>query len=210
MYSLDAKTKGASQNAHSKFLVKVEVPTILVLLLLLSLHNILLIRARHHAGLLVIADAFFKEVGLACEGDGLHKVERVGSFIVFLVPERKEQTIGHELNVLLHEIGIHTQQRARQGLGQELLLNGDGFGDDVLHGLLCGAVVEVGEEQAGEVGVHALVAGDEFVGKGEARHQAAFLEPEDGGEGAAEENAFDGGEGDEPLGKGGVLVRDPF
>ena len=68
----------------------------------------------------------------------------------------------------------------------------------------------MGEEQAGKVGVHALVAGDELVGEGEAGHEAAFLEPEDGGEGAAEEDALDGGEGDEALGKGRVLVGDPF
>lgn len=68
----------------------------------------------------------------------------------------------------------------------------------------------MGEEQAGEVGVHALVAGDELVGEGETGHEAAFLEPEDGGEGAAEEDAFDGGEGDEPLCEGGVFVGYPF
>ena len=68
----------------------------------------------------------------------------------------------------------------------------------------------MGEEEAGEVGVHAFVAGNEFVGEGEAGHEAAFLEPEDGGEGAAEEDAFDGGEGDEPLCEGGVFVRYPF
>lgn len=58
--------------------------------------------------------------------------------------------------------------------------------------------------------MHALVTGDELVGEGEAGHQTAFLEPEDGGEGAAEEDAFDGGEGDESLREGGVLVCNPF
>lgn len=58
--------------------------------------------------------------------------------------------------------------------------------------------------------MHALVTGDELVGEGETGHQTAFLEPEDGGEGAAEEDAFDGGEGDESLRKGGVLVGNPF
>ena len=58
--------------------------------------------------------------------------------------------------------------------------------------------------------MHALVAGDEFIGEGEAGHETAFLEPEDGGKGAAEEDAFDGGEGDEALREGGVLVRNPF
>ena len=120
----------------SKFLVEAEIPTILILLLPLSLYVVFLIRARHHARLLVIADAFLEEIGLAGQGDGLHKVERVGHFIIFLITQREEQTIGHELNILLHEIGIHAQQRARQGLGQEFLLDGDGLGDDVLHGLL--------------------------------------------------------------------------
>ncbi len=58
--------------------------------------------------------------------------------------------------------------------------------------------------------MHALVAGDEFVGEGETGHEAAFFEPEDGGEGAAEEDAFDGGEGDEALREGGVFVSNPF
>lgn len=58
--------------------------------------------------------------------------------------------------------------------------------------------------------MHALVAGNEFVGEGEAGHETALLEPEDGGEGAAEEYAFDSGEGNEPLREGGVLVRNPF
>ena len=68
----------------------------------------------------------------------------------------------------------------------------------------------MGEEQAGEIGVHAFVAGDELVGEGETGHETAFFEPEDGGEGAAEEDSFDGGEGDEALGEGGVFVGDPF
>ena len=68
----------------------------------------------------------------------------------------------------------------------------------------------MGEEQAGEVGVHAFIAGDELVGEGESGHEAAFLEPEDGGERAAEEDAFDRGEGDEALRKGGILIGYPF
>lgn len=129
---------------------------------------------------------------------------------MFLVAEGEEEAVSDEFDVLLHEAGVHAQQRARQRLGQELLLDGHGLGDDVLHGLLARAVVQVGEEQAGEIGVHAFVAGDELVGEGEAGHEAAFLEPEDGGEGAAEEDAFDGGEGDEALCEGGVFVGDPF
>lgn len=57
------------------------------------------------------------------------------------------------------------------------------------------------EEQTGEVGVEALVTGDKLVGEGEARHETTFLEPEDGGEGAAEEYPFDRSEGDKTLGE---------
>ena len=135
VHFVHSKTNKKTRMLISKVLVEVEIPPIFILLLPLSLHVVFFIRARHHARLLIIADAFLEEIGLAGQGDGLHKIERVGRFVVFLVPEREEQAVGHEFDVLLHEIGVHAQQRARQGFGQEFLLNGDGFGDDVLHGL---------------------------------------------------------------------------
>lgn len=212
MYSREASKDNTQRLATQRLelLIEVEVAAVLILFLLLSLHGLLLVRAGHDAGFLVVADAFFEEVGLAGQGDGLHKVERVGRFVVFLVAEGEEETVSDEFDVLFHEVGVHAQQRAGQGLGQEFLLDGHGLGDDVLHGLLAGPFVQVGEEQAGEVGVHAFVAGDELVGEGQAWHEAAFLEPEDGGEGAAEEDAFDGREGDEALREGRIFVRDPF
>ena len=90
------------------------------------------------------------------------------------------------------------------------MLDGDGFRDDILHRLLAWAMVEVGEEQAGEIGVHALVTRYQFVGEGEAGHESTLLEPEYGGEGAAEEDTLDGSEGDQTLSKGGVLICNPF
>ena len=55
-----------------------------------------------------------------------------------------------------------------------------------------------------------LVAGNKFIGECEAGHETALLEPEDGGEGAREEDAFNGGEGDKALGEGGRFVLNPF
>ena len=55
-----------------------------------------------------------------------------------------------------------------------------------------------------------LVAGNEFIGECEAGHETALLEPEDGGEGAGKEDAFNGGEGDKALGEGGGFVLNPF
>lgn len=71
------------------------------------------------------------------------------------------------------------------------------------------ASAKVTEEKTREVGVHALVAADKLIGEGQARHEATLLEPEDGCERAREEDAFDGGERDETLGKGRTLVADP-
>ena len=69
--------------------------------------------------------------------------------------------------------------------------------------------LKVREEEAGEVSVHALIPADELVGEGQTRHQAALLQPEDGGEGTAEEDALYSGESDQALGEGGLLVSDP-
>ena len=43
----------------------------------------------------------------------------------------------------------------------------------------------------GKIGVKALIPGDEFVREGESRHHRSLFEPEDGTEGAGEEDSFD-------------------
>lgn len=57
--------------------------------------------------------------------------------------------------------------------------------------------------EAGKVGVEALVAGDELVGEGEPGHLSALLEPEDGAEGAREEDALDAGKAHKARGERG-------
>lgn len=192
-----------------EILIEVEVTSIRIDLLSLSVGSFL-ICASHDTSLLVIADALLEEIGLAGEGDRLHEVKRIGRIIELLVPESEEKTVSDELNILLHKRSVHAEQRAGEGIRQELLLDGDSLGDDVLDGLLAWAVVEVREEEAGEVRVETLVPGDQLVRKGETGHETALLEPEDGCEGAAEEDAFYGSESDETLGEGGVFVLDPF
>lgn len=57
-------------------------------------------------------------------------------------------------------------------------------------------------QQARKVAVQALVARDELVGEGEPVHQAALLEPEDGAEGAREEDALYARPRHQPLREG--------
>lgn len=92
---------------------------------------------------------------------------------------------------------------------QELLLNGDSLDDDVLDNIRVRATLQMSEEQASKVGVHALVTADELVGECKTRHQATLLHPEDGGERAREEDSLNGGECDKTLSEGRLLVRDP-
>ena len=84
-----------------------------------------------------------------------------------------------------------------------------GVADDGVDGLVGQLLLQHGVEQAGEVAVHALVARDQLVGKGQPRHQAALLEPEDSAEGAREEDALDDREGNEALGEARGLI-DPL
>jgi hypothetical protein len=168
-----------------------------------------LLCASHDTCLLVVTDALLEEVGLAGQRDVLHEVEGVGRVVDLGVAESQEQTVGDELNILTHEGGVHAEECAGQRVAEELLLDLDGLGDDSADGLLAGTVVEEREEEAGEVRVHALVARDELVGEGEARHETALLEPEDGREGTAEEDTLNSSECDETVGEGGVLVGDP-
>jgi hypothetical protein len=187
-------------------IIEGEVTTVLALgLIVLGL-----LSAEHDTGLLVVTDTLLEEVGLATKGDILHEVEGVGRLVHLLVAKGDKKTVGDELNVLLHEVGVHAEEGARQGLSKELLLNGDGIGDDVLNDLLVGTTLEVGVEKAGEVGVKTLVTRDKLVGEGQARHETTLLQPENGGKGAAEEDALDGGKSNETLGKRRLLVRDPL
>ena len=71
--------------------------------------------------------------------------------------------------------------------------------NDLNDALIGDLVIEVLVEEAGEVGVHALVSGDQFVGEGQAGHEASFLDPEDGAEASREEDAFDSGESNEAF-----------
>lgn len=54
-----------------------------------------------------------------------------------------------------------------------------------------------------------LVTRDEFVRRAEVRHHSALLEPEDGGERPGEEDALNGGEGDETRLEIRFVVRYP-
>jgi len=75
--------------------------------------------------------------------------------------------------------------------------------------LLRQPVRDLAVEQARKVRVETLITGDELVADREAGHQPTLLEPEDGAEGAAEEDALNHGKGEEPGGKAGLHIINP-
>jgi len=191
--------------ASLEVLIEAERSAVLDLLV-----SVVLLGAGHDTGLLVVTNTLLEEVGLAGQRDVVHEVEWVGHVVVLLVAKSHEKSVSDELDVLAHELGVHSKQVDGESLRQELLLDRDSVGDDVLHDLLAGAVVEVGEQQASEVGVQTLITRDQLVGEGETWHQTTLLQPEDGSKGAREEDALHSGEGNKTLSESGLLVLDPF
>jgi hypothetical protein len=176
---------------------------------LLTLGVGLLLGAGHDTSLLIVTDTLLEEVGLASQGDGLHEVEGVRRVIVLLVAKGDEETVSHKLDVLAHELGVHAKQATGKSVSEELLLDTNGLDNDVLNDLGVRAVVQVREEETSEIRVETLVTRDELVGEGETGHQTTLLEPEDGGEGAREEDTLDSSEGNQTRSEGRLSVIDP-
>ena len=170
----------------------------------------LLVGLNTDAGLGVLSDTLLEEVGLALEADHLHPLEGVGGVVVTGTSELGKETIGAELNVVAHELGVHTDELDGEGVGNELLLDLDCVGDDLDDAGLGELVDELLVQKAGEVAVESLVTADELVGEAKAGHEAALLEPEDGAEGAGEEDTLNGGEGDATLSEGGIVTLAPL
>ena len=67
--------------------------------------------------------------------------------------EFNQQTVSHKLNVLLHEITVHTNHSYWQCLSQELLFYCNSISNNVLHFFLCGFLHQVLEHQACKITV---------------------------------------------------------
>lgn len=162
----------------------------------------LLLGSDTDAGLGVLAHALLEEIGLALERDHIHPVERVGRAVDLGHAQRLQQAVGAELNVLAHERRVHADELHGQRVLDELLLDGHGVADDLVHARLGQLVDDLGVHEAREVAVQALVATDELVREAQTGHEPALLEPEDGAERAREEDALHGREGQDALGVG--------
>lgn len=67
-----------------------------------------------------------------------------------------KQPVGHELDVLAHELAVHAEQAHGQRVREELLLDDHRVLHDLQHARLAGLLHQVLEHQAREVGVETL------------------------------------------------------
>ena len=116
--------------------------------------------------------------------------------------QSRQQAVRDELDVLDHLPRVHADQGARERVADELLLHLHSAADDVVNRLIRELVLHQLVDEAREVGVEALVPRDELVGEGQPRHQPTLLQPVDGAEAAAEQDALHGREAHEALVEG--------
>jgi hypothetical protein len=64
----------------------------------------------------VIRHTLLEEVGLALERDHIHKVEGVRHVVYLVVSESHKESVGNELDILAHELGVHADESNRKGI----------------------------------------------------------------------------------------------
>ena len=90
---------------------------------------------------------------------------------------------------------------------QDLIINMGTYCLKYVHLIYHPPVDDVLKHEAGKVCVEPLVAANELVGEGESGHEAALLQPEDGGERAGEKDALHARVGNHALSEGGAPKR---
>lgn len=76
-----------------------------------------------HASLSVLGHPSFKEICFPLQRYHVHKVKGVCSVVKLMVTEGYQQMIGYKLDVLTHELGVHTNEGYRQGICEPLMNN---------------------------------------------------------------------------------------
>jgi hypothetical protein len=154
-----------------------------------------------NSSLAVLSYSFLKEVGLALERDHLHPFKGVLDFVNLWHFEGEEETVGHKLDVLVHQVRVHTYELDGQGFRNEALLYFDCIGHYLLYARVWKFVLQVGVNEAGKVCVHSFVAADQLVRECKARHQSSLFYPVNCAEAPAKEDALDARECHQSLGE---------
>lgn len=158
----------------------------------------------------IIGNPLFKKIGLAVERDLFHERKGVALEKQLRVPELHQEPIRDKTDIVLHEVGIHTNQSHREALADEFLLDNHSLVDDDVRLLDGDLVIDVRIQQDGKIRVQPLVPRDPLIRFPEGLgHETPLLQPEDGAEAPTKEQALDYPEGEEPLCKTVLRLVDP-
>merc|ERR1719509_737883 len=163
----------------------------------------------HDAHFLILPDPFFKEVSFALQRNGFHEVEWIDNVVSLGTVQLHQEPVRHKLDVLDHQLIVHSNQSHGKSFSQELTLNVHSILDDIQHSLLSWFVDQMFEEKTSKVSVKAFVSGDQLIGKGEAGHQTSLLQPENGSKTSTEEDPLNQGKGNKSLSIGCIFCIDP-
>merc|ERR1712012_369388 len=130
-----------------------------------------------HPSLLILPNLLLEKVSLALQGDVLHEVEGVGGVVEFITVELQQESVRHELDVLHHQLCIHTDQSDWKSLCEELTLDVHSVSDYLIDPLLTRLVDQVSEHEAGEVSVETFVSRYQLVAEAQTWHQTSLLQP---------------------------------
>ena len=144
------------------------------------------------------------------EADHFHPFEKVADFVVSLVAEGNQESVGAELDVVTHHGRVHPNEFDGEGINNEFHFNADRTADDVGDACCRKAIDQFGVEEACKVAVESFITANQFVAEAEARHKSALFEPEYGTERAREEDAFDSSKCNHMFGEAGIGGVAPF
>merc|ERR1719453_950013 len=118
-----------------------------------------------------------------------------------------EQPVGNKLNVPGHEFIVHADEVARESITNELPLCCYSTPDDRVNSLIWKLVLQHTVQHASELCVQALVTRNQLIRESEAWHEAALLQPIDGTERTAEQDALHCRKGKDSFSKAVVFLH---
>ena len=108
--------------------------------------------------LLIFTYSPLKEVCLSLKRDHVHPFERIFNIVLLRNTELEKETIGDELNVLVHQSTVHSDQLDWERLSDEVRLDLNSLSNNLEDSLICEFIGDVLVEQTGKVCVHAFIS----------------------------------------------------
>jgi hypothetical protein len=109
---------------------------------------------------LVVTYSSFKKISFSLKTNHVHPFEGILNAIVLRDTKREKESVCNELDVLRHQVRIHTNKLNWQGFRNKFLFDFDCAVDNLDDSLVGYFVLKVLVKQTCEVGVHTFISRD--------------------------------------------------